>query len=756
MKKTLLLSILFTFAYLTLAAQSQPAGLDSIQTERLAKTCELWGHLNYFHPDLDDGSIDWAGAFTDNIGLVKDAKNSREYGEAVQRMLSRLNDPATLVVTSEARRYTGDSVKYPVVEFVEDSVLLFSINDYSDLEDYNYVMTQLKRLTESIPLSKGVIFDIRSAENPGMFKGYVPWYFNMIENYFSSEVIEIPGLQARFHDGFAPESGATSGGYESGYYITNQKTITPAPEAVDRPIVFIVNEHTDMPRVVAGLYLGDKARIVSTSPITEAVFAETITFELDDSLTVSIRTNELLTDRPIKEHVLLPKGTEKQQMVGSALSLINHTPEQVNVVGDAKETSRFAAGDNQVEESSGDYPDEGHRLLAAAKIWTVIHYFFAYQDLMTKDWDKVLREYIPRFVSASDSLGYHMAVAAMYTNIEDGHGFAGSKTLNAYLGPAAPPIKVRYIEGQPVIVDLLPDSLYKHTEVNIGDIVLAVDGEAISDRFERYATLTASSNDAYLRGRVAHVLLNGQDGTEASLVIQKADGRTARVSLRRDASYNRMLWQLGNGRNEQPIIRLINKDIGYADLDRLTKEMVDSMFDVLRDTKAIIFDMRGYPKGTAWSIAPYLTEKNGVYAASFRRYSPMKISVGGTGHQTFFDQPIPPSKGGRYKGKTVMLIDERTMSQAEHTGLFLEAANGTTFIGSQTAGANGDVTKFRVPGNIILAFTGHDVRHIDGRQLQKIGLVPDIEVKPTIGGIRAGKDEVLQKAIDYVQGEIGE
>jgi hypothetical protein len=31
-----------------------------------------------------------------------------------------------------------------------------------------------------------------------------------------------------------------------------------------------------------------------------------------------------------------------------------------------------------------------------------------------------------------------------------------------------------------------------------------------------------------------------------------------------------------------------------------------------------------------------------------------------------------------------MLIDERTQSQAEHAGLFFEAANGTIFIGSHS------------------------------------------------------------------------
>ena len=98
-----------------------------------------------------------------------------------------------------------------------------------------------------------------------------------------------------------------------------------------------------------------------------------------------------------------------------------------------------------------------------------------------------------------------------------------------------------------------------------------------------------------------------------------------------------------------------------------------------------------------------------------------------------------------------MLIDERTISQAEHTGLFLEAANGTKFIGSPTQGANGDVTGLSLPGGMYVQFTGQGVSHADGRQLQRVGLQPDIEVLPTLAGIRAGRDEVLDAAIDYLR-----
>jgi C-terminal processing protease CtpA/Prc len=102
-------------------------------------------------------------------------------------------------------------------------------------------------------------------------------------------------------------------------------------------------------------------------------------------------------------------------------------------------------------------------------------------------------------------------------------------------------------------------------------------------------------------------------------------------------------------------------------------------------------------------------------------------------------------------GRTVMLVDERTQSQAEHTGLFLEAANGTKFVGTPTAGANGDVTTVVLPGNLSMSFSGHAVSHADGRQLQRVGLVPDLRVAPTIAGIRAGRDEVLEGAVAWIR-----
>ena len=46
--------------------------------------------------------------------------------------------------------------------------------------------------------------------------------------------------------------------------------------------------------------------------------------------------------------------------------------------------------------------------------------------------------------------------------------------------------------------------------------------------------------------------------------------------------------------------------------------------------------------------------------------------------------------------------------------------------------------------------TGIGVYYPDGKETQRIGIVPNVEVKPTIEGIKLGKDEVLEKAIEVI------
>ena len=117
----------------------------------------------------------------------------------------------------------------------------------------------------------------------------------------------------------------------------------------------------------------------------------------------------------------------------------------------------------------------------------------------------------------------------------------------------------------------------------------------------------------------------------------------------------------------------------------------------------------------------------------------------------FFMETVHGSCTAPYKGKTVMLIDERTIGNSEHLGLALEAANNTEFLGTPSAGADSALTEFTAPGGITIRFSGLDVRHANAGPIQRMGLQPSLALAPRIAAIRAGRDVVLEKAIEYLR-----
>ena len=104
-----------------------------------------------------------------------------------------------------------------------------------------------------------------------------------------------------------------------------------------------------------------------------------------------------------------------------------------------------------------------------------------------------------------------------------------------------------------------------------------------------------------------------------------------------------------------------------------------------------------------------------------------------------------------YRGRVAILVDERTQSHAEFSVMALRTAPENRVIGSQTAGADGNVTALMLPGGVRTVFTGLGVYYPDGRATQRIGIVPDIEIRTTLAGLRAGRDEVLERALEYIR-----
>jgi C-terminal processing protease CtpA/Prc len=551
------------------------------------------------------------------------------------------------------------------------------------------------------------------------------------------------------HEGFAPETGRTSGGYASYTRTREQDTIQPTGRTNTGPVVFLASPGGTVPAFALALQRAGRGVVIQEgSEGAVQTSAPTHAVQLSDGLVAEVRTGRLVFKDgtyPSGAALTMPRSTDTTDAVlDRALAIARG-----DVAVPTTEPAAVAPSSGATSAYTNDaYPSAGERVLAVARAWSIIEHFFPYKDLMDAPWREALPTAVESALEAEDAEAYHLAIARLMVQTDDSHVAARSAVLDRVLGAAPPPVQVRMIEGEPVVTRIVDDTVADTSGIERGHVVLAVDGvpaKARLDSLDRY--LRAASTPQARDFRSAFQLLWGDEGRAAMVRVRGADGTERTVELPR-GSFPLWTWRDG------PVMQRLTDRIGYADLDRLEQAQVDSMFARFADTDAIIFDMRGYPNGTAWSVAPRLAEAEQPIAASFAK--PLRLGLGERDRQTIdFDQRIPPRRGARYTGKTVMLIDERAISQAEHTGLFLKAANGTTLIGSPTNGANGDVTQFRLPGRIRVTFTGQSVRHPDGTQLQRRGLQPDIAVRPTIDDIRRGRDAVLQTAIDYLQEELG-
>lgn len=740
------------------ALRAQPQAYTPTQIERVAKLSELYGHIKFFHPYLGYKRINWDSAFAQAAPRVAQAQTDAETVAAINQLLAVLRDGATtarLVAprTKAAPGAASDSVR---VYFAPDSVLVLQTNNYAGADDYEGMIEKVGAFAAQLPKARALLLDLRGGqpltEDQVGGLNYGLSYVGLLR-LLSTQPLVTAATRLRNHSGFAPEEGGTSGGYWSGFYIRTGETTQPRRDARNRPLAILVNKNAVLTTGLLALGSHPHVRLYSTEPLSDAQLVRPVAFPFSPTIAVNFRTAELLGadgSLGLSGVAQLPAGTRPEAAAAYVLGQLRNPAASSASRATGGNAAALPAAPPPAAYPAATYPALGYRLLAGAKMWSVIHYFHAYKDLMPTSWDAALRTSLGQLAAAPDSAGYALAVARFYHHIQDGHGAISSPAIIRYVGQGSLPVDVRFVENKPVITRVF-GSVLSAKGLQVGDIVTEINGEKVEARIARLAAIQPASNEwtrlNYLRWR----LLRAPLGQPIRIGLRGADNRERTVTLTALPAS-----QLTPPPDTTAVFRLLPGNIGYADMGRLQTKDVPRMFAVFKATKALILDMRNYPNGTAWAIAPYLTDLKNVVGAKFFRYAPNEPDV--TSEDTyqsvqkyFFDQMLPPNAGQAvYRGKTVMLIDERTQSQAEHSGLFFEAANGTEFIGSPTAGANGDVTNFFVPGGIRLSFSGHDVRHADGRQLQQVGLQPKILVRPTIQGIRRGQDEVLARALSYL------
>jgi C-terminal processing protease CtpA/Prc len=192
--------------------------------------------------------------------------------------------------------------------------------------------------------------------------------------------------------------------------------------------------------------------------------------------------------------------------------------------------------------------------------------------------------------------------------------------------------------------------------------------------------------------------------------------------------------------------KFVAKDIAYINNGTIKRKYLPELWEQYKDTKGLIIDIRNYPSEfVIYLLGSYLVHKK----SPFVKFS--KGSLKQPGMFTFYKTYNVPNNGNKnYQGKVVILVNESTQSSAEFHAMAYQKAPNAIVMGSTTAGADGNVSSITLPGGISTMISGIGVYYPDGRETQRVGIVPDIEMKPTIEGIKNGRDEVLEKAIEYI------
>jgi len=397
------------------------------------------------------------------------------------------------------------------------------------------------------------------------------------------------------------------------------------------------------------------------------------------------------------------------------------------------------------------FPDDGLRLLSVFRYWNMIKYYFPYKHLIKKDWDEVLVEYIQKSVNADSELAYEKVMQELIVEVEDTHAtiISGHDKLQTELGLYLPKVKTRFVEGKLVVVDYNVDDANKipeaqqQTGLNIGDVITNVAGKDIQTTVEEISSIHAGSNKTTKYRNISRSLLRAGTNTIALEYLRDGKKNTLDMPLfpKAELEYKRV-----NGQLEQAGFKRLNDDIGYIHIGALKRLEVPQLMNQLADTQGIVIDIRNYPSDFAlYHLAPFFLKQ----PTPFVKFTTM--TIGSPGQFTFTDTIEMASFDNTYQGSVVILVDENTQSSAEFHAMSFQTNPNAITMGSITAAADGNVSMISLPGGLKTYISGIGVYYPDGGETQQVGVKVDKIVKPTVKGIKEGRDEVLEAAIDYIK-----
>ncbi len=378
--------------------------------------------------------------------------------------------------------------------------------------------------------------------------------------------------------------------------------------------------------------------------------------------------------------------------------------------------------------------DRSTRLAAVALAWNVFQHCYPYFDVVETNWDEALPQALTQAAVADGELAFLGALRQLVAKLQDGHGRVSHSSESI----RKPPFYWEWIEGRLAITHVMDGW---DVDLAVGDIVRAIDGKPAIEAIGEAEQLVSASTDAHRRLRTLRTMLSGVPDSALSLEVEDANGGRRTVSVARSVPPNQYREKV-----PPPKWREIEPGAFYVALFRITQQEMEDLVPRLASAGKVIFDLRGYPRVRPSTIGHLIDEP--VTCAQWhvpRIQRPDRERV----DFDFSNWTVQP-QSPRLEGRVAFLTDERAISYAEtHLGI-IEHYDLAEIVGSPTAGTNGNVNPFTLPGGYRVSWTGMKVLKHDGSRHHGVGIQPTVRVRPTLAGVRAGRDEVLERALEVL------
>lgn len=379
--------------------------------------------------------------------------------------------------------------------------------------------------------------------------------------------------------------------------------------------------------------------------------------------------------------------------------------------------------------------DRATRLAAVIQGWNVLQHFYPYFDVVGADWPAELARALRSAATDSGDRAFLDTLRRMVSALHDGHGTVNHASDTDW---AMPPCDWEWAGDELVVTAVAAADA---SGLRVGDVVRSIDGVSTAKAYERFTTFVSTSTPQHARHCALEHLARGQPDSTLRLAIARGDGTQHDVALVRT-------------RQPQPFeakpakITALEPGVWYVDLDRVTDEDFVNALPNLETAKGLVFDLRGYPSGVTPAVLGHLIGE-AVQCARWnvpRLVEPDRRAVEWVESRWDIEPAAP-----RLHAKIAFVTDGRAVSYAETYMGIVEHYQLAAIVGQATAGTNGNAIRLTLPGGYAVSFTGMKVLKHDGSRHHGVGIRPTIPVARTPAGIAAGRDELLERAVEAVR-----